>query len=270
MDLNNIIAKVAENARHQIKMFGRHQIDIIPGDTQSERINNFIQGKVWAALLETIKMEDERVFNPAEVGATLIHKGVCREDVRFASNRYLFQLKHYLFAIKRSTLGKISAGPFPSKNGCLYREVTDKDPAALAEAMLYFDSLAQEMERLASEIMDTLKGQALEDEKEKMIKSVAESTLAVLIDKYITPLGLRNSYVVTVEGGRPQVKLGLRLQKAVVIDVPLDELAEKLKDSGALLDSMKVVSEEEFEKVRLLTEMERLRRLDDIYKEIWR
>lgn len=266
MDLSPIVNSVAAQARaRDIDWY----LDKNTCKLQPERIWTFIRESVWAILLETVKKGKEgSSFTPAEVGALLIHRGVGKENFKFSRGKLIFQLEHFQFALKRSARGVITAGPCGVSGNYPNCRVTDKDPEALAVAMLTFDSAAPLMEKAVEELVTYFQERALELEKNRMIHRIADSTLDALLEEYVTPLGLRSTSTILLKDGKPQVCLTLRQVKQVDINVPLEELAELLKDPEALLSSMKILPPSEPEEDSSSAFMGRMRRLGHTFRKL--
>ncbi len=258
-DLSPIVDSVAAQAK------ARDLSGYLDNNTfrlRPELIRNFIWDGVWAILLETVKKgEEDRTFTPAEVGALLIHRGVGKENVQFSRGKFIIQLEHSLFVLKRNANGKVKAAPCKENGNYPHCWVTDKDPEALAGAMLAFDSAIPQMEKAVEDLVAFFQEKALEQEKARTIRSIADSTLKALLEEYVTPLGLRSRSEIHFKDGKPQVYLTLRQVKQVHINVPLDELAVLLEDPETLLSSMSVLPPSEPDEDSANDYMTRMHRL---------
>ena len=116
----------------------------------------------------------------------------------------------------------------------------------LAALLLLFDSKIPDMDSRVIEIIKVLDRRKKEMKKRDMERQIKNVVVKSLIEKYLDPLGLKTSYRLTEDG---QVSLSLeRLYKARV-QIPLEELADRLEDTEAILAQLKPAptKREEFE-----------------------
>ncbi len=209
------------------------------GKVSKDKLLAALQHTVWD-LLAVQCSEDYSRFSPAAVGAALILNGVSRDCVTFSKGIYNFRLKNTIFVLKRNIAGCISAGPYLCGH-CYPSSITVNSPAQLAEIMMLIDSAFDDMKKVAAELMVLLEKKEVYKKKQEAIRNIASASLHAILDEYITPLGLGCTYKITVEGDKPQIHITLTQEKSIDIDAPLEKLAERLRDSKALLDSMKVI-----------------------------
>jgi hypothetical protein len=83
--------------------------------------------------------------------------------------------------------------------------------------------------------METIRARELEETKRLMEKEIKDKLVKSLIDQYLKPLGLSATYNV---GAEDIVSLDLRKVLYAHIEIPLDRLADMMKDTEGIVDSL--------------------------------
>ena len=90
-------------------------------------------------------------------------------------------------------------------------------------------------------IMATIRARELEETKLLMEDEIKDNLVKTLIEQYLKPLGLSVLYHI---GEGDIVSMNLRKVMSAHIEIPLRELADKLKDTAGVVDSLGVETPE--------------------------
>jgi hypothetical protein len=87
----------------------------------------------------------------------------------------------------------------------------------------------------------TIRARELEETKQMLEEEIKHNLVKTLIDQYLKPLGLTVLYHI---GDGDIVSMDLRKVMSAHIEIPLVELAGKLKDTAGVVDSLCVEAPE--------------------------
>lgn len=106
---------------------------------------------------------------------------------------------------------------------------------AFAQFIFYYDSVIPEIDASLAIYLDEFSQIKMRKKQEDIASEITRKTVESLIMEYIIPLGLRCDY--TVNGDI--VKIDLEQRKKASLSVSIDQLADTLKDSDAIINSLK-------------------------------
>ena len=188
---------------------------------------------VWKKSLDLLN-EDEKKSEPLAVEkalAILMKKGVVKDRIQFKKNSFRVQLNNSQYRIYKLDEKGVYACPWPLEEG--YR--TYVPSVHLAPFLMRFDEEIPSIVSHVTTIMETIRTRELEETKRKMEKEIKDRLVRSLIDQYLKPLGLSAEYNV---GAGDIVSLDLRKVMSAHIEIPLDRLADKVKDTAGIVDSL--------------------------------
>ena len=188
---------------------------------------------VWKKSLDLLN-GDEKKSEPLAVEkalAILMKKGVEKDRIQFRENSFRVQLNNSRYRIYKLDEKGVHACPWPMEEG--YR--TYVPSAHLASFLMRFDEEIPSIVSHVTTVMETIRARELEETKRMMEKGIKDELVRSLIDQYLKPLGLSAEYNV---GAGDIVSLDLRKVMSAHIEVPLDRLADMVKDTEGIVDSL--------------------------------
>lgn len=106
----------------------------------------------------------------------------------------------------------------------------------LAALLLLFDSKIPDMDSRVIEIIKVLDRRKMEMKKRDMERQIKRVVVQSLVDKYLEPLGMNVSFRLTEEG---KVSMTLKRIYSAELEVSMEELADRLEDTEAILAQLK-------------------------------
>ena len=198
-------------------------------------------GNIVIGLKESLKRQVEG--SPATSGPLdaekvvvgLIHRGVSRDRMPFRSHSFSIMLDNYTYRVYKRTSG--FAARLWNTSGHQLREL-NVDADKFAGFLLEFDRRVPEMLRVADEVYLYYKDKERERRKQELVRQIMDRMVAELIEQHLHPQGLSASY--EFAGNGKTVSLEIRQVRRCHLEVPLEKLEERLKDTGAILESLVV------------------------------
>ncbi len=174
----------------------------------------------------------------AEKALTIMtKKGIPKDNIRFRKNSFRVQLENAQYRIYKISEANLYGCPWPSERRCQILVSGE----TLADFMIRFDEETPDIVSHVTTIMATIRARELEETKHEMAEEIKDNLVQTLIDQYLKPLGLSVLYHI---GTRDIVSMDLRKVMSAHIEVPLGELADKLKDTAGIVDSLGVETPE--------------------------
>ena len=167
----------------------------------------------------------------------LTGKGVVKDKIRFKKNSFRVQLANAQYRIYKMSDTDIYACPWPSEKRCRIHVFGE----TLADFMIRFDEEIPHIVSHVTTIMATIRARELEDTKHQIENEIKEKLVQSLIEQYLKPLELSVHYHIDA---KDTVSLDLRKVVSAHIEIPLGELADKLKDTAGVVDSLCVETPE--------------------------
>ena len=189
---------------------------------------------VWVKVLDAFK-PDDYVTEPMAVEKTLavmMRRGLVT-DIRFKNNSFTVTLANSKYRIYKYGKKEIYACPWTSDRRCEIPVIG----APLADYIMRFDEEIPAIVSHVPTIMKAIMARELEETKRLKEKEIKDKLIQSLIDQYLKPLGLSARY--EVDAG-DIVSLDLRKVMSAHIEMPLGELADKLKNTAGIADSLSV------------------------------
>jgi len=175
--------------------------------------------------------------NAEKVMATVIRSGVDRDSVSYRNGKFRFKLENHRYRVERCTNG-FGAAP----TGCNSGEAIEKISEDSFTDFLYkFDSLVPEIIDTGSVLVREITERQLEEKKAETARELAYTTVNSILEEFLRPLGI--DWTFSMQDGA--VSLTLRQVKEAELSIPMQDLAEKLKDTESVLSSMKIVSQQD-------------------------
>ena len=169
--------------------------------------------------------------------AIMNRKSAVNDKIQFRKNSFRVQMENSQYRIFKMDVKDIYACPWPSERRC--RILVSGE--TLADFMIRFDKEIPDIVSHVETIMATIRARELEKTKHAMEKEIKDNLVQALIGQYLKPLGLSVLYHIDAED---IVSLDIRKIMSGHIEVPLGELADKLKDTSGVIDSLVVEVQE--------------------------
>lgn len=186
--------------------------------------------------------------NPVEDGPLAAEKvvialgrrGVSRDRMPFKSHSFRVKLDNYNYRIYKRTSG-FASRPWNSASHEL--RILKLDADVFAEFLLEFDKWIPVMLRAVDDVYQYYKEVNREKEKKEMVHKILVGTVESIIEQRLRSLGLTVNYRFVNNG--ESVSLDIWQIRHSNLEVPIDELADRLRDPDTILDSL--VTEESFQ-----------------------
>ena len=200
-----------------------------------EGIRDSLIDNVWNVCLAKLgtNSAESGPLDAEKVVIGLLHRGVSRDRMPFKNPCFRIMLDNCEYRIYKRPSG-FAARPW-NTSGHELRELR-VDPDEFAAFLLEFDRWIPEIRKAADEVFLYYKDKVHEKQKAEMVQKIMDYSVAALIDQYIRPLGLSANYVFVKDG--TAVSLELRQIRRGTLEIPVEELAERLQDTRAILDSL--------------------------------
>ena len=198
-----------------------------------DRVRSLLIFDVWKKGLDLLNGDVNR-NEPLAVEkalAILMNKGVVKGKIKFKENSFRVRLNNSQYRIYKLNGTGVYACPWPSKE--MYK--TRITSGHLATFLLRFDEEIPSIVSHVTTIMEAIKARELEETKRLMEKEIKDKLVQSLLEQYLKPLGLSVLYNV---GAGDIVSLDLRKVVSAHVEVPLDQLADKVKDTAGIVDSL--------------------------------
>ena len=164
-------------------------------------------------------------------------KGAVKDKIRFKKNSFRVQLANAQYRIYKTSDTRFYACPWPSEKRCKILVFGE----ALADFMIRFDEEIPHIVSHVTTIMETIRARELEETKRSMEDGIKDNLVKTLIGQYLKASGLSVQYHI---GEGDIVSMHLRKVMSTHIEIPLGELADKLKDTAGIIDSLGVEAPE--------------------------
>ena len=206
-----------------------------------ERARRMLLEKVWGKSIEALNaMSPETEPMAMEKAlAKLMRGNVLKENITYKKNSFRIQLANGQYrAYKQGDSRVIRACPWPAGGA----SVALTTGSRFADFLLRFDAEIPEMEARIPFIMEII-GAREREEKKRMIEAELKNRIITsLIDQYLKPLGLSVKYYVK---DNDMISMDISQAFSAHLEVPLQQLQERLKDAGAIMGLLRITSPDE-------------------------
>ena len=242
IDLKAITAEVVtelSNMSLKRRTGGWHRSQVTTIQVSPDTVRSSLLFGVWekcfGVLNEHVKGKEPLA---AEKALTIMtRKGLPKDNIQFRKNSFRVQLENAQYRIYKMSETSIYACPWPSERRCGILVSGE----TLADFMIRFDEEIPDIVSHVTTIMAVIRARELEETKRVMEVEIKDNLVQTLIDQYLKPLGLSVLYNI---GAGDIVSMDLRKVMSAHIEVPLGELAGKLKDTASVVDALSVEAPE--------------------------
>ena len=244
LDLDKILEDATELSGHKVYIYGRN----LESDSLQE-IQRYMFTETWDSLVKAAGPKEGFLCNPSAAVAALIEKGIPKEDVSFRNTTFYVTLPHCKFRVRRTSDGGTKAGPMIMCKGQVSYEYLDIHllPEAFAEVALAFDSLIDRIRDRASHEFGIIREIRLEEEKKEKARKIMNDSIRAILEAALKPLGISYSF----EENDGKVHLLLTQTRKAEMDIPMEDLYDKLTDGKAILESLSPAEAIELDEIGL-------------------
>ena len=232
IDFKAITEKVVTELRNiplEERIGMRYKAEMIKIHHSDKSIESMLVSRVWEKSLELLNRQvgEDGPLSAEKALSILVRKGVLTDKVQFRKDSFRISLKHSQYRIYKQFATGIHACPWPSEK--LYRTLASGED--LADFIMSFDEEVPAILSHAPGIMSAIKERELEEIKRLMEEKIKREIIQNLIDQYLTPLGLSVRF-----GGFSGDIVSLNISKTLSahLEIPFEQLADKLKDSAGI------------------------------------
>ncbi len=197
------------------------KINVTPG-----MVREMLLGGVWRKCVELLNLR-YHASEPMAIEkalSELMKNGLIKDKIIFRKDSFRLNLQNGQYrAYKMGPEGTVCACPWPSE----WRYEIQFPGKVFAEFVLLFDAEIPEIVSHIPEVIEAVRKREMEGKKEQIEKELKETFIKSLIEQYLTPSGISARY--SFQDG-DMVSLDLSQSLTAHLDIPLWELAEKLKD----------------------------------------
>lgn len=231
MDVREIIGRAAAKIRKDAG-YRYRSMDSLRKDLERDIISN-----TWRGMLEELDTDavEGKAPNAEAAVAALIRRGLGKDRIWYHYNAYRIRLTNREYGIRRTVSG-FNAG------GCQVKGLGAED---FADLLLKFDSIVPIINVTAEGLYKELLEELEKERRAEKARQLAQTTVESILGEFIRPLGIE--YHASIHGDR--VSVHLTQTREADFDLPISELAERIKDVEAVLASLRVVEGEPAEKV---------------------
>ena len=215
------------------KAGGWHGSPLPKNHITPDMVRSMLLSGVWKKGLDLLNGDMNR-SEPLAVEkalAILRDKGVVKDRIQFKKNSFRVRLKNSQYRIYKLNETGVYACPWPSEE--MYKTYITSEH--LAMFLMRFDDEIPSIVSHVTTIMETIRARELEETKRLLEEEIKDKLVHSLIDQYLKPLGLSVLYNV---GAGDIVSLDLQKVLSAHIEVPLEQLADKVKDTAGIVDSL--------------------------------
>lgn len=237
--ITNEVVTELSNMPLEKRTGGWHRSYVTRIQVSPDIIRSALLFSVWDKCLGLLNEHAEKnELLAVETAMTIMtRKGVVKDKIRFKKNSFRVQLANAQYRIYKMSDTNIFACPWPSEKRCRIHVFGE----TLADFMIRFDEEIPHIVSNVTTIMATIRARELEETKLLMEDEIKDNLVKTLIEQYLKPLGLSVLYHI---GEGDIVSMNLRKVMSAHIEIPLRELADKLKDTAGVVDSLGVETPE--------------------------
>ena len=229
---NEVVAELS-NMPLEKRTGGWHRGYVTRIQVSPESIRSTLLFSVWEKCFGLLNehVETDDLLAVEKALTVMTRKGVAKDKIQFRKNSFRVQLENGQYRIYKMGDTNVYACPWPSEKRCRILVFGE----ALADFMIRFDAEIPHIVSHVSAIMAAIRARELEETKLMMEDEIKDNLVKTLIDEYLKPLGLSVLYHI---GEGDIVSMDLKKVLSAHIEIPLGELADKLKDTAGVVDSL--------------------------------
>ena len=206
-----------------------------PTDTRIEvtpaMIRLELQYGVWTKYLKVLNQEQTEPLAAEKALAELQRRGVPRDRIQFRSNSFRLRLENGEYRIYKRGAAEIVACPWPADSWQPVRLTGER----FADFLQFFDAHLPEIDAAVPSILELIHERELEDKKQEMERSIKTATIRSLAEEFLLPLGISVSFQLKEDD---RVAVTMTRTENGQMDIPLEELAERLRDTASVLAAL--------------------------------
>ena len=206
-----------------------------PTDTRIEvtpaMIRLELQYGVWTKYLKVLNQEQTEPLAAEKALAELQRRGVPRDRIRVRSNSFRLRLENGEYRIYKRDAAEIIAGPWPAYDWQPVRLTGER----FADFLQFFDAHLPEIDAAVPSILELIHERELEEKKQEMERKIKTATIRSLAEEFLLPLGISVSFQLKDDD---RVAVMMTRTENGQMDIPLEELVERLRDTASLLATL--------------------------------
>lgn len=227
-----VVAMICKMALEQ-RTGSHYRIIVTKIHYTAEMVRSMLLLGVWKKSLDLLYDKRNEPMSVEKALDILMKKGVSRESIHFRTGSFRVQLENAQYRIYKLFGTKVFACPWPAEE----RWIVSLAPEQFATFLMRFDEEVPAIVGNVATIMDVFRARELEEKKRSMIAEIEKRYVQSLVDQYLKPLDLSFIYRIE-EGGK--VVLDLKKELWAHLEIPLSELADTLKDTGKIVESLEL------------------------------
>lgn len=211
-----------------------YRSDLIKVHHSEESVTSRLLSKIWEESLGQLngRVVEEKPLSAEKALSILTRKGVLKDKIQFKKDSFRICLTNSRYRIYKQAATGIYACPWPSDKR--YRAIASGED--LADFIMSFDKEIPAIMSHVPGILSAIRERELEETKRLMEETIKRGIIQNLIDQYLTPLGLSVQF--GVKSG-DIVSLNLSKKLSAYLEIPFEQLADKLKDTQRIMDSLR-------------------------------
>ena len=186
---------------------------------------------VWTKFLSVLEQEQTEMLAAEKALAELQRRGVPRDRIQFRSNSFRLRLENGEYRIYKRDAAEIIAGPWPAYGWQSVRLPGER----FADFLQFFDAHLPEIDAAVPSILDFIHERELEGQRMEMAWKIKMATIRSLAEEFLLPLGISASFHLK---DRDRVLVIMTRTENGQMDIPLDELADRLRDTASVLAAL--------------------------------
>lgn len=203
------------------------RIKVTPAMARQELLN-----AVWAKCLSILNQEQAEKLAAEKALAELQRRGIPRDRIQFRSNSFRLRLENGEYRIYKRGADEIVACPWPADS---WQPVL-LSGERFADFLQFFDAHVPEINTAVPTILELIHARELEEKKQEMAWQIKTATIRSLVEEFLLPLGISVSF--QLKGDDRVVVMMTRTENGRM-EIPLEELSERLRDTASVLAALK-------------------------------
>ena len=204
-----------------------------PTDTRIEvtpaMIRLELQYGVWTKYLKVLNQEQTEPLAAEKALVELQRRGVPRDHIRYRSNSFRLRLENGEYRIYKQGAAEIVA--WPAYDWQSVRLTGER----FADFLQFFDAHLPEIDAAVPSILELIHERELEEKKQEMERKIKTATIRSLAEEFLLPLGISVSFQLKEDD---RVAVTMTRTENGQMDIPLEELAERLRDTASVLAAL--------------------------------
>lgn len=191
----------------------------------------------WFSPLGNIHERNDDNLMAERIVTILMRKGIPKESITYRRNSFIVTLPNHSYRIYKREKGYAVRPVVEQRCDMRYLDYPAED---FVKDLLLFDSFIPDIEESADKLTSEISILVSEAKKANMVKQLKMSVIDSLVRECLHPLGITVKASLSEDGKNVDLVLTKTLYSHM--EVPFDKLSDILKDSGAILSSLKETS----------------------------